>query len=498
MQKQNQIEEEVLDLGKLLHALLRRLPVILLVTVLAAILGFCYSKFYLPLQYQSSVYMYVQSGAKSDENASISQGELQAAQSLVSTYIVILKNNVVVNEVAVRLAEECDPALLAECFSLRQDGSIPTNQLKACVSMAPESNTEVLRISAQTCDPEVSAAICDLYAEIAPSYLIRIVGAGSVEVIGAADIPTSPSAPNIPKLTLLFAAIGFLLSVAAIAVRCFFDRTIKDEQDLAAFGASYLGEIPEIVPEGKQKRRRRKAKNAENEPSLVLNDALPFYVKESYRALRTNLMFALSTKEQNSVVISSANPSEGKSTTAANLAMTLALMDAKVLLIDGDLRRPVQHRNLSLANKCGLSEVLSNMKPFSKAVQRNVTKNLDVLTSGACPPNPAELLASQNMQKLLKELQESYDYVIIDAPPINLVSDALGITPHTAGMILITLHHSTTREDVERAMQNLKLTSAHVLGLVLNGKERRSSGYGYGYRKYDSYHQYAAADQNNG
>lgn len=500
MQNTNKQSEIVIDVEKLFFALLRKLPIILIVTVLMGAIGFGYSKFLLPLQYKSSVYMYVQSGSKSDDKTSISQGEIQAAQSLVSTYIVILKNNVVLREVAQHLQEDFTNAQISECFSIKSDGQISLSELKNCLTMQPEGDTEVLRIAALTNDPEISAAICNIYAEIAPAYLIRIVGAGNVEVIGAADVPTSPSAPNITKIAFLFAVIGFVLTAGIIVLHFLLDRTIKDEDDLSVYSAPYLGDIPEITLENAKKRKNKK-RTLQGTEGILLDDSLPFYVKESYRSLRTNLMFALSTKEHNSVVISSANPSEGKSKTSSNLAITLGMMDAKVILIDGDMRRPVQHQNFALKNENGLSEVLSNMKSLETCIHRNVTTNLDVLCSGACPPNPAELLASATMQNLLKKLESEYDYIIIDAPPINLVSDALGIAPYTAGMMLITKYRSTKHDDIEKALQNLKLTSSKVLGIVINRKEHQTAGYGYGYKKYGyggygygGYGSYAKAD----
>ncbi len=497
MQTQSHPQEFIIDIEKMFLAVLRKLPIIMLVTLIMAVVGFTFSKFVLPLQYSSSVYMYVQSGSKSDDKTSISQGEIQAAQSLVSTYVVILKNNVVLREVAETLCNSYSEDRISKSFTIKPDGSISLTELKNCLTMQPEGDTEVLRISALTNDPEISAAICNIYADIAPTYLIRIVGAGNVEVIGAAEVPNNPSAPNIPKNTLLFALIGFVLSAGLTILLFILDRTVKDADDFTAFSAPYLGDIPEISLENTKKRRKKNAALQGTE-GILLDDNLPFYVKESYRALRTNLMFALSTKEHNSVVISSANPSEGKSKTSSNLAITLGMMDASVILIDGDLRRPVQHMNFALKNEAGLSEVLSNMKSLESCIHRNVTKNLDVLCSGACPPNPAELLASTAMQELLKKLESEYDYVIIDAPPINLVSDALGIAPYTAGMMLITKFRSTKHDDIEKALQNLKLTSSKVLGIVLNRKEHQTAGYGYSYKRYGyggySYGYYAKAD----
>ena len=137
--------------------------------------------------------------------------------------------------------------------------------------------------------------------------------------------------------------------------------------------------------------------------------------------MRTNLIFSLSTSDKKIFAISSPNPSEGKSTTAANIAITLAQADNKVLLIDADMRKPVQHKIFQVKNKIGLSSVIGKMETPAKCIHKNVVKNLDLLPTGPKPPNPSELLASDQTAKILEELSGKYDYIIIDTPPVKKV-----------------------------------------------------------------------------
>lgn len=165
----------------------------------------------------------------------------------------------------------------------------------------------------------------------------------------------------------------------------------------------------------------------EEQNDVLLDDNVPFSVVEAYKMIRTNMMFVLSDSENKRVVISSALPNEGKTITAINLAIAFSQTGKKVLLIDADLRRPTVYQRLKINNNKGLSSILVGFCSLREAV-RNISPNFDVLTSGAIPPNPSELLGGNNMSLLLDGLKDYYDYIIIDTPPINMVSDALVLT----------------------------------------------------------------------
>ena len=222
--KNKQDDETEIDLGKLFKALMRRLPIILLVTLCFSAIGFSYGKYYLPLEYTSSTYMYVKNGDTSEEKTAINQQDLMASKSLVETYIVILKNDTVVKQVGMSLVSKFGVSEISKCFTVK-NGVISTSELKDAISMSADGDTEVLKISAQTKDPHVSAEICDIYAEVAPTFLIRIIGAGSVEVIGDAEVPQSPSAPDVQSYFTCWIApsrakMTFSLSPSPIWAKC--------------------------------------------------------------------------------------------------------------------------------------------------------------------------------------------------------------------------------------------------------------------------------------
>ena len=228
---------------------------------------------------------------------------------------------------------------------------------------------------------------------------------------------------------------------------------------------------------------------------FILSDNTQFAIKEAYKAARTNLVFSLAENEAKIVVITSCSPSEGKSTNVLNMAITMAETGAKVLLIDCDMRKPVQHQLLRLDNKVGLSSVLGGIvKDVSKAIERNVRINLDVLTAGSIPPNPAELISGARMDDLLQLVGKHYDYVFIDTPPANVVTDAFLLNNRIAGIIFVVKEGHTRHEDIRECLTKAKMTNGRVLGFIrancsAKGTKGGYKSYKYKYKnyKYESY-----------
>ncbi|MGN0676545.1 MAG: CpsD/CapB family tyrosine-protein kinase, partial [Ruminococcus sp.] len=219
-----------------------------------------------------------------------------------------------------------------------------------------------------------------------------------------------------------------------------------------------------------------KKKSSNGNYKLISDKNTSFIMKESYKSMRTNIIFALSASNKKIITVSSANPSEGKSTTTSNISLSLAEAGKKVLLIDADLRKPVQHKIFQVNNKIGFSGVLGNINSFEEAVQKNVAENLDLLTSGIKPPNPSELIGSMNTYELLKGLSKIYDYIIIDTPPVNVVTDALNISSEISGMIMVLKHASTTTDDIEKAIKTVQLANGDLLGMIINDIQHKKDG----------------------
>jgi len=220
----------------------------------------------------------------------------------------------------------------------------------------------------------------------------------------------------------------------------------------------------------------------------VLGFNSTFAMTESYKSIRTNIMYSMpKTNSGKVLVITSATPDDGKTTTCTNLALTFAQTGAKVLLIDCDLRKPRIHRHLSLERKDGISNVLCGFAELDKAIKRNVRDNLDVLTSGETPPNPVELLGSAEFEEMINTLKEKYDYILFDTPPVNAVADALAIVPTVKNVVFVCRCGISVTKEVQKAISALEFTNAKILGFITIDAHQKKADY---YQKYSSYYNY--------
>lgn len=207
-------------------------------------------------------------------------------------------------------------------------------------------------------------------------------------------------------------------------------------------------------------------------------------VAEAYRVLRTNLQFSAVDKPLKTILVTSSVPQEGKSMVIANLAISIASTGNKTLLVDADLRRPKQHKNYLLENHIGLSNFLAENLPLDTVINPTKVDTLHVITSGPVPPNPAEILGSERMNKFIEEVSSIYDTVLFDTPPVNSVADASILSSRMDGVILVVEAGSTEREAVIIAKQQLEKVNARILGVVLNKVQQRSGSYYYYYYYY--------------
>ena len=203
----------------------------------------------------------------------------------------------------------------------------------------------------------------------------------------------------------------------------------------------------------------------------ILNKNSCFAVQEAYKTLRTNVRFFLRDERCKKICITSGASGEGKSITLINLAISVAEAGNKVLLIDADMRRPAMARLLVEKATPGLSNVLAGISSWDESIRKDMYPNLDILFSGDVPPNPSELLSSDRMQQLMDEMAGRYDYILVDTPPVNVVSDACIIANLLDGVLLLARKDRSRKDDIKRAVDALRLTGAKVLGFILNGVE---------------------------
>lgn len=227
---------------------------------------------------------------------------------------------------------------------------------------------------------------------------------------------------------------------------------------------------------------RRKKKAQQNKMRYLiakLNPRSP--ITEQYRTVRTNLQFSAVDGDVQTILLTSAKPSEGKSMTSANLAVVYAQQGKKVLLIDADLRKPTVHYTFRLSNLKGLSNVLVGQAKLHDVVSASDVENLDLLSCGPIPPNPSELLGSKKMQEMIMEARESYDVILLDTPPILAVTDAQILANISDGSILVVRSGKTEYEAANKAIESLQAANAKVLGTILNDREKKEMNYYYYY-----------------
>lgn len=300
----------------------------------------------------------------------------------------------------------------------------------------------------------------------------------TLTIMGPAQEPQSPISPNVPRNIVLGALIGLVLAGGLVFLLEYVDDTIKNADDVQnVLELSTLGSITQFSNIKKPK------------DSLITLQQQRSPVAEAYRVLRTNLRYSGIENPSGALLITSATPGEGKSTTAANLAITLAQGGKRVVLVDADLRRPTLHTYFDLPNETGLSNLFLDTPPHLDEVMCKVeVMGLRVIPSGPPPPNPAELLDSKLMSEIVADLRDQSDLVIFDSPPSLAVADASILGAKCSGAILV-IHAGSTRSEIAyRGMETLKQTNVNVVGAVLNKlSPRRMPGY-----YYNHYHYYSS------
>lgn len=292
-----------------------------------------------------------------------------------------------------------------------------------------------------------------------------------LSIVEPAEVPTSAVYPNVSLNVALAAMMGLLLSVAAAFLLEYLDDTIKTPDDvLRVAGLPTVGGIGVI---GGRLGDKLIAASAPRSP-----------IAEAYRVLRTNVSFADVDHPVKSILVTSAGPMEGKSLNAANLAIVMAQAGLKTILLDCDLRRPSQHRLWGMSNEKGLTNGLLATSAADGFISPTRLENLRVYTSGAIPPNPAELLGSERMRQLKGHLEKQSDIIVIDSPPCFPVADAAILSRMADGVLLVVDAGRTRREEILRAKTVIQNAGGRILGIVLNRLTRSSSGYSYYYHRY--------------
>src|ERR1039458_1625448 len=335
-----------------------------------------------------------------------------------------------------------------------------------------------------------------LLAKLKEAGVTAGLRSNSFRIIDAARVPTSPSEPNIPRNLSFALVLGVISGIGLAFLLESMDNSVRTPEQATALSAlPSLGMIPlgskssgSRGPTGKRLALTAASKEVVETVTLVRPQS---QMAESYRALRTSLLLSNLGAPPKVIMVTSARPQEGKTTTSINPAIVLAQKGVRVLLMDADLRRPSIHKTFGMGPRSGLSNVLTGSATMQQTIVASpILPNLFIMPAGTPPPNPAELLASSNMRDLLAELRGLYDHIVIDTPPTLSVTDAVVLSPRADATILVIRSGQTTKQALRRARDILMQVNAHVAGVLLNAVDLTSPDYYYYYEYQGKYGQY--------
>lgn len=464
-------QETEVEARQLMSALWRGKWLIALVAIFSAAVSYFWSYYLITPLYQSSAMFYVNNSAVTFGNAEadISAGDILAAKSLINSYIVILQTRESLNEV-IELAEV----------------SRTCEELGDMITPASVDETEVFEVIVTSEDPYEAERIAHAITEILPTRISDIIEGTSARIVDTAVLASKPSSPNCVGNAIIGFLLGASISASVIILREVFDFSVRTEKDISdVCDYPVFASVPDMTASAKT---RGKVPLAIKKRQSPVGRDISFEAAEAYKLLRTKICLSFTDEKSCHVIgISSALANEGKSLSAVNLAYVLSELGVRVLLIDCDMRRPSLPDKLPIAQVPGLSNYLSGNSTLQEVIQscqmQGKGNPFAVIAAGRIPPNPAELLSSAKMSKMLERLHGAYDYIVLDLPPVETISDALAVAKELDGMLLVVRQNYCKRTVFSAAVRQFEFAGTKILGIVFNGVREEKRSYSQKYRK---------------
>ena len=450
---------EDIDIKRILGIIFSKKLIIALIILLSITLGYVYSYYYKTPEYKSSVKILLVAD-ESKINKELTQTDLSINSSLISTYSSIAKStNVIQNTIE----------------NLNLDISVAN--LQKNIEVTPIDKTQFLKITVQNENPEVAKNIANEIAKVFTAKIKEIYNLDNISIVDEAEIASQPCNVNHKKDLIMFAAVGIFLSSILVIAVYIFDDTIKDEKDIERnIKLKNIGTLP---------------LDKENNELIIKNNPKS-HIVESIKTLRTNILY---TTNKKAILITSSRPKEGKSWIINNLAVAFAQTEKKVILVDTDLRKENNRNEIFGVEKGeGLSDFireisddkLENLEKSKKYIKETKINNLHILQNGTIPPNPSELITSENMKKLLDLLKCMYDVVLLDGTSCMIVSDSIALSSMVDGTILVSESKKTKINDLKKTKKLIEEVNGKILGVISNKAEIQKGKY-YG-KKYGYYY----------
>lgn len=463
-----------INLGEMFAYFKAKLHILLIIFALIFGLGSFYVFFMQKPKYEATATVIVSSD-KSNANL---PGEVATNKNLIDTYTQVVKSHRVLDKV-------------------KSDINIEKSydEMLKMINVSAVKGTEIITITTTDRDAEFATKMTNKIAEHFVKEIAKIYNDRNINVLDSAVTPTEPANIKIVRQEIIAFAAGLIVSVSILFLVFYFDRSVKtSEQVESQLHLPVIGKIHMIDAEKERLKRRQRALalkakkeakddvNADDTPEveeendedlsseLILKNNPKSIISEDFRTVRTSLDFSLVGKNNNSLVLTSTAPNEGKSFVSANLAIAFANTGKKVLLVDADMRLGRQHEIFELSNQAGLSNLLVETAGdrLRKYVQKTDIENLSVVTRGVTPPNPAELIDSKQMEKFIATVKSKYDYVIIDSAPVYNLADSLIISKKADRTLIVCRANKTNIDHVKDGLKSLQAIDANVAGVILN------------------------------
>lgn len=449
---------EEINIRDFLNYLKKYVLVIVVVAIVLIIGVFIYDKSIKKPLYTTYTTIILTKSNETQTGTTITQNDILLNQKLVETYSKIIKSKLVLEQVI----SETGVTYTAE-------------ELSENVSVEAYENTEMLKISVTDQDPELAANIANSIAQVFSGEIAKIYQINNISVVDVAVTPEEVSNNTLKRDLLIALFISIFGTIGVVFVVYYFDDTVKITDDLEEeIGMPVVAKV--FKSDIGSKNNRKVELLAQKYPKSV--------VSESIKTLRTNLQFSSVDEDIKTILITSSIPGEGKSFISANLAISFAQTDKRVLIVDCDMRKGRQHRIFKLSNSKGLSNLLiDDMTNLKDYINKTSVPGVHVITRGTVPPNPSELLNSKKNADLLRVLKAKYDVIIYDGVPCNGLPDSIIMSKLVDKVLIVSSDSMTPKSVLESTKKQLESFNAPIAGDVLNNVNRKNSTYGkyYGY-----------------
>lgn len=418
----------------IINQVIKKTWLIVLIILVFAIATFYISAYRIPSLYEAEATIFI--GKEAGAIAEISFLDLRIGAQLIEDYKELIKTKTVRHEVLEKTGLSMDPLELLKRVTVR---TVQDSRFMAIVIVDR--------------DPNTAAYLANTFAEVLILKAEDVIGAKNIQIVDAADAPELPVSPNVVKNTALASFMGLMIGILIVAVRILFDTKINTQTDLEELlEVNFLGKLLPIKSDQKD--------------LIVLEDSKA-YDAELYKLVRTNLDFLCSDMAYKKILFTSTQPSEGKTTTISNIAVSFALVGKKVLLIDCDLRKPRLHKVFGVSNDSGLTNYLVKDTSVTEVIKQTDIKGLYLMTSGPKPPNPNTLLMSNKLGPFLDEAEETFDIILVDAPPLLPVADSLTLTRVVDGVVMVVASKEAKKVDLINGVKSIDNLKKPLLGVVL-------------------------------